>query len=53
MAFINNQSSDRSTDGERPSGWLWGGVGGEEKKKRREKRKGRGDRPVGKVILRG
>lgn len=34
MAFISNQHSDRSADGERPSGWLW--VGGRGDGERRE-----------------
>lgn len=33
MAFISNQHSDRSAGGERPSGWIWVGGGGEGEKR--------------------
>lgn len=52
MVFISNQSSDRSTDGQGPRGWLWGG-GAEEKKRSWGSWKGRGGRTVGNAILRG
>lgn len=42
MAFISNHSSDRSTDGERPSVGLWVGEEGKERKGRRGGRRGGG-----------